>query len=706
MNRTFHKSVLLSLLAVALLFTQVFIGQPTKTVKAADSNTIKDLLILQNVSEVKAKAEDGKIQLNALHVYDEGHFMTTSEGLTWTSTNENVATVDEDGNVTFTGQNGRTYIKVTDGEFRDRIGLHYRFDRKKGKGKPDSSPVVIKQKGERYHIIENAIANMTVKEKIGQMLMPDFRSWNGEDVTEMLPEIEQLVDEYHLGGVILFRENVVTTEQTARFVSQYQEATEKFGMLMTIDQEGGIVTRLQSGTDMPGNMALGATRSTELSENVGRVIGEELDALGINMNFAPVLDVNNNPDNPVIGVRSFGEDPQLVADMGVAYTKGLQSTGVAATAKHFPGHGDTAVDSHLGLPEVPHDKERLMEVELYPFQKAMEAGIDAIMTAHVTFPKIDDTKVISKKDGTEVSLPATLSHKVLTGLVREEMGFEGVIITDALNMGAIVDHFGTVDAAIRAVQAGTDIVLMPVGLEEVADGLLNAVETGEISKGRIDSAVERILTLKVKRGIIKAETPEPIDEKIDHALEVVGSEEHKQVEKDAAEQSITLVKNDNVLPLNGSEEESIVIVGRSYITSLGDAVKAHHENTQVIQVPSSYELSEEQMQQIRDADKVIVGTYSYNVSTRLPEHPQMNLVRTIMEETDAPVIGVGIRNPYDIMAYPEVDAYIAQYGFRTASFEATAATMFGSNKPTGKLPVTIPGYDSDVLYEFGHGLSY
>nr|WP_257349034.1 glycoside hydrolase family 3 protein [Pseudalkalibacillus decolorationis] len=681
-------------------------GQPTKTVKAADSNTIKDLLILQNVSEVKAKAEDGKIQLNALHVYDEGHFMTTSEGLTWTSTNENVATVDEDGNVTFTGQNGRTYIKVTDGEFRDRIGLHYRFDRKKGKGKPDSSPVVIKQKGERYHIIENAIANMTVKEKIGQMLMPDFRSWNGEDVTEMLPEIEQLVDEYHLGGVILFRENVVTTEQTARFVSQYQEATEKFGMLMTIDQEGGIVTRLQSGTDMPGNMALGATRSTELSENVGRVIGEELDALGINMNFAPVLDVNNNPDNPVIGVRSFGEDPQLVADMGVAYTKGLQSTGVAATAKHFPGHGDTAVDSHLGLPEVPHDKERLMEVELYPFQKAMEAGIDAIMTAHVTFPKIDDTKVISKKDGTEVSLPATLSHKVLTGLVREEMGFEGVIITDALNMGAIVDHFGTVDAAIRAVQAGTDIVLMPVGLEEVADGLLNAVETGEISKGRIDSAVERILTLKVKRGIIKAETPEPIDEKIDHALEVVGSEEHKQVEKDAAEQSITLVKNDNVLPLNGSEEESIVIVGRSYITSLGDAVKAHHENTQVIQVPSSYELSEEQMQQIRDADKVIVGTYSYNVSTRLPEHPQMNLVRTIMEETDAPVIGVGIRNPYDIMAYPEVDAYIAQYGFRTASFEATAATMFGSNKPTGKLPVTIPGYDSDVLYEFGHGLSY
>ncbi len=350
------------------------------------------------------------------------------------------------------------------------------------------------------------------------MLMPDFRKWNGENVTEMLPEIEHLVKDYHLGGVILFRENVVTTEQTTRLVNDYQEAAEKFGLLMTIDQEGGIVTRLQSGTDMPGNMALGATRSTDISYNVGKAIGEELSALGINTNFAPVLDVNNNPDNPVIGVRSFGEDPDLVADMGIAYTKGLQSTGVAATAKHFPGHGDTDVDSHLGLPEVPHDKERLKEVELYPFQQAMDAGIDMIMTAHVTFPKIDDTKVISKKTGEEIALPATLSHKVLTELMREEMGFDGVITTDALNMNAITDHFGSVDAVIRAVKAGSDIVLMPVGLEEVRNGLLTAIEEGEITEERIEASVERILTLKLERGIIKQESPQPLDEKLQTLL--------------------------------------------------------------------------------------------------------------------------------------------------------------------------------------------
>jgi beta-N-acetylhexosaminidase len=418
------------------------------------------------------------------------------------------------------------------------------------------------------------------------------------------------------------------------------------------------------------------------------------------------MDVNNNPDNPVIGVRSFGEDPELVAKMGVAYTEGLQSAGVAATAKHFPGHGDTAVDSHLGLPEVPHDKERLKEVELYPFQKGMEAGIDAIMTAHVTFPKIDDTKAVSQKTGEEIAIPATLSYKVLTELMREEMGYEGVITTDAMNMKAIADHFGPVEAAIRAVKAGTDIVLMPVGLEEVAGGLLNAVNSGEISEERIEASVERILTLKIKRGIIKEETPQPIEEKIADALKVVGSEEHKQVEKEAAEHSITLVKNEGAaLPLNVESDDKIVVVGNTYITSLVDAVSKHHENTAVIQT-STYKLTEAQLQQIKDASAVIVGSYTFNVSGRSPDSAQMQMINSIIAAADAPVIGVGIRNPYDIMAYPKVDAYLAQYGFRTASFEATAASIFGQNNPSGKLPITIPGVEGSVLYEFGHGLSY
>lgn len=286
------------------------------------------------------------------------------------------------------------------------------------------------------------------------------------------------------------------------------------------------------------------------------------------------------------------------------------------------------------------------------------------------------------------------------------MGYDGVITTDAMNMNAIAEHFGPVDAAIRAVKAGTDIVLMPVGLQEVAEGLLNAVENGEISEKRIDSSVERILTLKIKRGIIKEETSQPIDEKIANALEVVGSEEHKLIEKEAAERSVTLVKNDrDALPLQLSPEDNIVVVGNTYITDLKNAISKSHANTTVIQT-SSYALTEEQKQQIRNASAVIVGSYTFNVSGRSPDSAQMKMVNSIIAESEAPVISVGIRNPYDIMAYPEVDAYIAQYGFRTASFDASAGVVFGQVNPSGKLPVTIPGTDGSVLYEFGHGLSY
>ncbi len=696
---TKRKRIIVTFLAVLMIFTQALVSPG----KASAKEGRTDLILLENVPEVSPEFDGKKITLHALHTYDDGHFMKTGQHLKWKSSNKRVARVDGEGNVTLSGKRGRTFITVSDGKNRDRVAIDYKV---KKWHKKSSAPSLKKQKGKQYDIIENAIDGMTIEEKVGQMLMPDYRNWDGENVTEMLPEIEAQIKEYHLGGVILFRENVVTTEQTTKLVADYQKASEKYGMMMTIDQEGGIVTRLQSGTDMPGNMALGATRSPELAQNVGHAIGEELASLGINMNFAPDMDVNNNPDNPVIGVRSFGEDPELVANLGIAYTKGLQETGVAATAKHFPGHGDTAVDSHLGLPEVPYDKERLMEVELYPFQQAMKAGIDAIMTAHVTFPKIDDTKVISKKDGTEISLPATLSHKVLTELMRDEMGFEGVITTDAMNMGAIHDHFGSVDAAIRAVKAGTDIVLMPVGLSEVAEGLYDAVDSGDISEERIEASVDRILTLKVNRGIIKSENPVDVSEQIQQALETVGSAEHKAVEKEAAEKSITLVKNDHVVPLDAKSDDHVVVVGRSYVESLGEAVKAQHANTTVIEVDSSFTLTEDQRATIATADQIIIGTYTYSVGTRSPEHPQMQMVDRIMNETDSPVIAVGIRNPYDIMAYPDVDSYIAQYGFRTASFEATAATIFGGNAPTGKLPVTIPGETGGVLYNFGHGLTY
>lgn len=696
--RDYFKVFFLTIVAFVLVCSSFnFAGLVNHARAAKHPPKNRDLIIDQNIPQLNPEVKDNSVQLHALNVYIEGQFKQASENLTWKSSNKNVAGVDENGMVTLLGHNGKTFISVTDGIVSDRIAIQY-------KSNAVEKVQIIQQNGDRYDVISHAIKNMTLEEKVGQMLMPDFRNWNGKNVTEMLPEIEQMVKNYHLGGVILFRENVVTTEQTTKLVDQYQEASEKYGLLMGIDQEGGIITRLQTGTNMPGNMALGATRSEDLSGKVGNAIGEELLSLGINMNLAPVLDVNNNPDNPVIGVRSFGENPEMVSEMGVSYIKGMQNSGVAATAKHFPGHGDTATDSHLGLPEVPHDKERLLRVELYPFQKAMDAGIDAIMTAHVTFPKIDDTKAISKKDGTEIALPATLSHKVLTGLMRDEMDYKGVIITDAMNMQAISDHFGPVEAAIRTVKAGSDIVLMPVGLKEVSEGLLAAVKSGEIEESRVEESVERILSLKLKRGIVKAEIEKSTEEKVRNALEVVGSEEHKQVEKEAAAKSITLVKNSGDLPLNASPEDKIVVIGNSYIESIVDEVKKHHQNMTVIKAAGP--ISQEEWQKVKDAKFVILGTHTSNVAGRSASSPQMQLANQIIEAAEGPVIGVGIRNPYDIMAYPEIDAYLVQYGFRTASFEAMVNTIFGKNAPTGQLPVTIYQENGEILYPYGHGLVF
>ncbi len=682
------------LILAAVLIVPLFSGMGKGESVSAEQGNDGHLIIAQNIPQLDDEIEGESFDLSALLAYEHGKYVEVKDNLKWGSLNKNVASVSNEGVVTLSGQSGKTFIFVTDGKLYDRIGVHF----KHGEAKFE------KQNGHKYDVISKAVHSMSVKEKVGQMLMPDFRNWNGQPVTEMNQEIKELVKKYHLGGVILFRENVVTTEQTVRLVDEYKKANEDYGLLLSIDQEGGIVTRLQSGTDFPGNMALGATRSTELAESVGHAIGSELHSLGINMNLAPVLDVNNNPDNPVIGVRSFGEDPQLVADLGTAYTKGLQNSGMAATAKHFPGHGDTATDSHLGLPSVPHDKERLLEVELYPFQQAMNEGIDAIMTAHVTFPKIDPTTVISKKDGTEIALPATLSYEVLTNLMRNEMGFDGVISTDALNMKAIADHFGPVDAVIRAVNAGTDIILMPVGLEEVADGLYEAVDQGEITEERLDQSVERLLTLKAKRGIFKQVTETPVEEKIEHAEEVVGNITHKETELEVARKSITLVQNNGLLPVDKNNLDSVVVIGNTYSDSLQKALAEHHSSVELIK--STQPLSEAQLTKVRNANLVVLGTYTFNVSGRSPSSPQMQMVNQVIQAAPDKTVAVGIRNPYDIMAFPEVTAYLTQYGFRDASFKASAETIFGLNNPSGKLPVTIYRDADSVLYPFGHGLSY
>ncbi|HEY4221559.1 MAG TPA: beta-N-acetylhexosaminidase, partial [Myxococcota bacterium] len=328
--------------------------------------------------------------------------------------------------------------------------------------------------------VDQVLDSLTVDEKVGQLLLLGFGG------TKMDDTIGNFLDEMKPGGVALFARNLDTPEQSLQLIRDVR-AHDPHGvpMFVAVDQEGGNVVRLKKdATILPSAMALGAANDPELARRAGQALGKDLRIFGFNMNLAPVLDVNSNPDNPVIGIRSFGEMPNAVAELGVAYVQGIQSEGVLAVAKHFPGHGDTSTDSHYQLPILPHDKQRLDEVELLPFSRAFSEGLDAIMTAHIALPALGD-------DG-EKNLPATLNQRVLTGLLRNELGYDGLVITDGLEMQGIVARFGAGEAAVRAIVAGADVVMVlwyPEKKREVRESLLAAVQSGRIPKDRLDQAV-------------------------------------------------------------------------------------------------------------------------------------------------------------------------------------------------------------------------
>lgn len=596
--------------------------------------------------------------------------------------------------------------------------------------------------------IKQMVSSMSLEEKIGQMLMPDFRNWkkkgesSAKGLTEMNDEVAGIIQKYRLGGVILFAENVTGTEQTVRLTDGLQKASPDIPLFITIDQEGGIVTRLESGTNLPGNMAVGASSSSKNAFRSGKIIGKELVSLGINVNFSPVLDVNNNPDNPVIGVRSFSSKPELTSKLGIQMMKGLQDEQMIATAKHFPGHGDTAVDSHYGLPLVPHNEKRLRSVELAPFQKAIDAGIDMIMTAHVQFPAFDDTTYKSKKDGEDIMVPGTLSKKVMTDLLRKDLGFKGVVVTDALNMKAVSDNFGQEEAVVMAVKAGVDIALMPAqvtsletekNLARVFEALLTAVKKGEIPIEQIDQSVERILRLKINRGIIDHTGSEPLQKKIKYALKTVGSNKHVKSERKMARESVTILKNDkSTLPFKPKKGDTVLILApyEEQTAAIAKTISKIKKNIKVVESRFAEKTFDEEIQKkIDEADYVITGSYvvkndpvvndgviddsiqdSSKWATAFPraamKYAQANGKKFVL---------MSLRNPYDTANFEEAKAVIAVYGFkgyangrfRQPNIPAGVEVIFGKAKPKGTLPVDIPSVTrpGEILYPYGYGLN-
>ena len=608
--------------------------------------------------------------------------------------------------------------------------------------------------------IEDKISKMTLDEKIGQMLMLEFRHWedeNGElqEVTELNEDIKNAIVKYKVGGVILFAENVRDTEQTTKLTHNIQKAAVENGLdplLISIDQEGGIVVRLGTGTSLPGNMALGATRDKELAYQYGKIIADEIKVLGINVNLAPVMDTNNNPNNPVIGLRSISSDPKLVGELGSEVVKGLQDQGVSAAIKHFPGHGDTATDSHLGLPVVDKSFEEVEKLELVPFKKAANEGVDMIMTAHISYPQLEKDTAISKKDGSTVGIPATLSDDILTGIIREKMHYDGIVITDAMKMQAIADHFGEEDAVVMAIKAGVDIPLMPallqknedlLKLDNIIGRIKIEIDLGNISENEIDNSVYRILELKQKRGILDLNQYKvPLEEKIENALKVVGNKEHFDKQREITQKAITVTKNNDLLPLYPKANEKVLIYtpyeneipgfkyGFEKLQSEGVIDKG--ATVDVFTFENFKDNPSDAEQTLRDYAK----NYDYIIAVSeigragqlskgdwLAEIPDM--LTTFAKENNKKSTIISIGKPYDLDRYKNSDAHVLAYGSKGMdptekgkdpvktfgpNIPFSLDVVFGKVASTGKLPVDVPGlnenyeYTDEIAYEIGYGL--
>ena len=527
-----------------------------------------------------------------------------------------------------------------------------------------------------------------LQQKIGQLMVFGFKGKTAS------PEIKKLIREHHVGGIILFGRNIGTPEEVLKLTTELQQEAKNAGhthpLLICIDQENGVVRRLGEGsTVFPGAMLLGATDHPENAYAIGVLTGRELKALGINWNLAPVLDVNNNPNNPVIGVRSFGESPEKVSLFGQQAMKGMQDAGVITTLKHFPGHGDTHVDSHLDLPVISHSIERLEKVELKPFVDCINQGADTVMTAHVYFPAIESEK----------NVPATLSKKVITGLLREKLGFDGVVTTDCMEMNAISETIGTARGGVEALKAGVDLIMVShlhTRHFETLKEILTAIESGEITEETVDAAFNRVIRLKEKYL--------SWDEINLNHIEVspeAGSINHELEALEVYQQGVTVVKNEgSLLPLPLHEDHRVLVVypennirmqveDKKYLNlALDEAIREIKPSVQILQLsnPPTLEEIQNAVLQAKNFDTVVVGTLSVQAGD-----PQVHLVEALQNAGNQVVV-IATRSPYDLAYFSSIPAYICTYEFTYPALKTAAAAIFGQKHVKGKLPVTLPSH--------------
>ncbi|MFJ6387472.1 glycoside hydrolase family 3 protein [Streptomyces sp. NPDC091972] len=562
--------------------------------------------------------------------------------------------------------------------------------------------------------LRSLVSRMTLEEKVGQLFVMRVYGHSATapdqaDVDANLKEIgvrtaAEMIARYRVGGIIYFTwaHNTRDPHQIADLSNGIQKASlsqpRGLPVLVSTDQEHGIVCRVgEPATLFPGAMAIGAGGSRKDARTLGRIAGQELGALGIRQNYSPVADVNVNPANPVIGVRSFGSEAGAVAGLVAAEVAGYQGAGVAATAKHFPGHGDTAVDSHYGFPVITHSREQWEQLDAVPFRAAIRAGIDSIMTAHIQFPALDDS-----------GDPATLSHPIVTGILRGELGYDGVVVTDSLGMEGVRTKYGDDRVPVLALKAGVDQLLNPPSLDVAWNAVLTAVRDGELTEARLDESILRILRLKARLGLFE----QPY---VSHGgvTRTVGTAAHLAAADRIAERTTTLLVNEErLLPLSRRTHRRLLVVGAdpaspsgttgpptgvlaAALTELGFTATALSTGT----APTAAVVARA-VAAAQDADAVIVGTYNLTAAQR-------TLVEQLMA-TGRPVVAVAIRNPYDVAQLPTVPAFLATYSWTDVELRAAARVIAGKVAPRGRLPVPVQRADdpAKVLYPVGYGLSY
>ncbi len=511
-----------------------------------------------------------------------------------------------------------------------------------------------------------------MEELLGQLFMVGFHG------STLSTEMAELIQQQRVGGVILFERNIQSAQQVSELTHSLQMCARAAGhpapLLIALDQENGMVRRLgEHITSLPGNMALGAIASEEVAYEVALATGRELRALGLTMNLAPVIDVNNNPANPVIGTRSFGEEPSLVARLGAAQVRGYRDAGIIATLKHFPGHGDTTVDSHYALPVIPHTLERLQAIELLPFQRGIEEGAECIMTAHIAFPAL-----------THDMTPATLSSDVLQGLLRTSLGYQGVIISDCMEMKAISATVGVERASVQALHSGVDIVLISHRHDRqhaAFAAVEDAVQQGELSLARVHAAIQRVLALK-NRYLSWETLP------LSTAFADLDLSAHQHLRDTAYARSTTLVKDAfGLLPLKlDADQRILVLYSGAYAGALVHMMRRYHPNTQAFAVPQQLSLHQigDILHMVGDADIVLVATVN-----AYRDKVQSELVTGLVHLKRCPVIGLALASPYDLLAYPELSTYLVIYEYTRPAIKAVLRVLFGEAQAQGHLPVSL-----------------